>query len=54
MAEVSLKNSLMHLSVHLKHSLKDGNSAAVAFRSCFLEFLRAIPIQQKHPSAKAE
>lgn len=45
-AEASLKNSLMHLSF-LKHSSKDEKSVAVAFRSYFLEFLSAIPIQQK-------
>lgn len=53
MAEVPLKNSTMHLSAHLKHSLKDEGIVAVAFRSYFLELSWAIPTQPKHPSRKA-
>lgn len=47
MDEASLKNSPVHLSVHLKHTLKDERSAALTFRSSFSDSLKAIPIQQK-------
>jgi len=51
-AEVPLKNSVMHLRVNLKHSLKDEESVAVAFRPFFLELSGAFPTHSKYPSGK--
>lgn len=49
MAEAPLNNSSMHLRVPLRHSLQDEESAAVAFRSYFLELLWATPNPAKTP-----